>query len=92
MLTRDDAAGAYTLDIEDGAQARANFRKRGDVIAITHTEVPAHLEGRGHGSALMAAVLADVRARGEKVQPLCSFARAYMRGHPETQDLLAAQD
>ena len=88
-IVRDEARGRYELPLGGGDSAVAVFHKRGDALAITHTEVPAHLEGRGHGSALMAAVLADVRARGEKVQPLCSFARAYMRRHPETQDLLA---
>ncbi|MBK9082314.1 MAG: N-acetyltransferase [Rhizobiales bacterium] len=88
-IVRDEARGRYELPLGSGDIAVAVFHKRGGALAITHTEVPAHLEGRGHGSALMAAVLTDVRARGEKVRPLCSFARAYMRRHPETQDLLA---
>lgn len=86
---RDDAAGTFTLELADGGKAFANFRKRGDALVVTHTEVPSRLEGRGHGSALMRALLDDVRARGEKVVPLCSFALAYMRRHPETKDLLA---
>lgn len=86
---RDDAAGTFTLDLDGGGKAFAHFRMRGDTLVLTHTEVPVHLEGRGHGSALMRAILDDVRARGEKLVPLCSFAVAYMRRHPETQDLLA---
>lgn len=89
MLTRDDAAGTYTLDIGDGATAFAHFRMRGETLVLTHTEVPVHLEGRGHGAALMRAILEDVRARGEKIVPLCSFALDYMRRHPDASDLLA---
>lgn len=89
MLTRDDAAGTYTLNIGEDAKAFARFRMRGDTLVLVHTEVPVHLEGRGHGSALMRAILEDIRARGEKVVPLCSFALDYMREHPETQNLLA---
>lgn len=89
MLNRDDASGTYTLDLGGGASAFASFRKRGDTLVITHTEVPAHLEGRGHGSALMKAIVDDVRAHGEKIVPLCSFALAYMRRRPEAETLLA---
>lgn len=88
-LRRDDARGVYELPLEGDAVGLAVFRKQGDVLAITHTETPPHLEGRGYGSALMKAMLDDVRARGEKVRPLCSFARAYMQRRPETHDLLA---
>ena len=88
-LHRDDERGTFTLDLGDGASAYATFRKRGDAVVITHTEVPRRLEGRGHGSALMKAILDDVRARGEKVVPLCSFALAYMRRRPEDAALLA---
>jgi hypothetical protein len=88
-VIRNDAASRYELALEDGALALAVFRKRGEALAITHTEVPERFEGRGYASQLMKGVLDDVRARGEKVEPLCSFAAAYMRRHPETQDLLA---
>jgi predicted GNAT family acetyltransferase len=37
----------------------------------------------------MKAILDDVRGRGEKVVPLCSFALAYMRRRPKDAALLA---
>jgi hypothetical protein len=88
-LSRDDAAGRYEMTLEGGRIGFANFRMRGDVVMITHVEVPRALEGKGHASALMKAILADIRARRQTVMPLCSFANAYMRRHRETQDLLA---
>ncbi len=87
-LTRDDAGGRYELDLGDGEVAIALFRRQGEALAITHTEVPPHLEGRGHGSALMRAVTDDIRARGEKMRPLCSFARAFARRHADVADLI----
>lgn len=54
---------------------------------ITHTEVdPAH-EGKGVGSALTKFALDDLRARGEKVMPICPFVVAYLQRHPEYADL-----
>ena len=35
------------------------------------------------------ATLENIRARGLKVVPRCSFVRAYMRGHREFDDLIA---
>lgn len=87
-LRRDDARGRYEFDLDGGETAIALFRKQGEALAITHTETPAHLHGRGHGSALMRAVVDDIRARGEKLRPLCSFARDWLRRHPDDADLV----
>jgi hypothetical protein len=47
------------------------------------------MEGEGVGTRLVAGALEDVRARGLKVEPLCSFVRHYMETHPDTNDLRA---
>lgn len=70
------------------ARAVAEYRLSEGAITFTHTEVPKALEGRGLGKALVLAGLAAARERGLKVRPTCSFFAAYMRGHPETHDLL----
>ncbi len=58
-------------------------------MSITHTGVALKLQGRGIAAALVRAALDHVAAAGWKVRPLCSYARAYMRRHPETAALLA---
>jgi hypothetical protein len=57
-------------------------------LVITHTGVPASLEGRGMGSSLARAGLDYARQKGLMVVPLCSFIAGYIRKHPEFQDLL----
>jgi predicted GNAT family acetyltransferase len=37
----------------------------------------------------MAGVVADARARGLKITPLCGYAAAWLRRHPDAADLLA---
>ncbi|ODU09616.1 MAG: GNAT family N-acetyltransferase [Rubrivivax sp. SCN 71-131] len=64
------------------------YRREGDLVLITHTEVPVMLEGRGIAAALVQATLGWARAQGLRVRPLCSYVVAYMRRHPQTQDLL----
>jgi len=64
------------------------YRRQGDVLLFTHTEVPVALEGRGIAAALVQAALDWARAEGLRVRPLCSYVATYMRRHPQTQDLL----
>lgn len=73
----------------DGELCVADYRLAGDVMVMTHTEVPYRLEGRGIAATLVAAALAHAREQNLKVQPACSYVRTYMRRHPETHDLLA---
>jgi hypothetical protein len=75
--------------VVEGRTCVADYRLADGVIAITHTEVPPPLEGRGIAGELVQALLDHARAQGLKVRPLCSYARAYMRRHPATASLLA---
>jgi len=73
----------------DGQICIADYRLADGVMAMTHTYVPANLEGRGIAAALVAAALAYAREHRLKVDPLCSYVRVYMQRHVDTQDLLA---
>ena len=87
-LRHNTALNRYEFDVE-GGEALAFYRLADGVMTFTHTEVPAHLRGRGLGSRMMQAVLQDVRAQGLKVVPRCSFVSSYITRHPEFSDLLA---
>jgi predicted GNAT family acetyltransferase len=88
---RDNPAqNRFEMDIGDRL-AVANYRLAPGVVTIFHTEVPADVEGRGHGSALVKGTLDLIRARADKVAPRCGFVRAFIARHPEYKDLMAAQ-
>jgi predicted GNAT family acetyltransferase len=70
-----------------GGTAIATYRRAGDVLIVPHTEVPPELEGRGYGSALVKGVLDHARAQGLKVRPACPFVAAYLRRHPDYEDV-----
>ncbi len=72
----------------DGLLCVADYRLADGVMRIYHTEVPGALEGHGIAGELVQAALAYATANGLKVEPRCSFARSYMRRHPETRALL----
>ena len=75
--------------VVDGARAELEYRLDAGVMTITHTSVARAIEGRGIAAALTQAALAHARAHGWKVRPACSYARSYMRRHPDTSVLLA---
>ena len=77
----------FELEV-DGVVAFSVYRRKPGVVTFVHTEVPAALEGRGVGSKLAQGALEMVRARGEKVIADCPFIAAYIKRHPEFQDLL----
>jgi predicted GNAT family acetyltransferase len=86
---RDDVERhRFEIDLGDGSFAFAEYNLIPGKIMFTHTEVPEAHEGQGLGSALIRFGLAEARARGLQVIPICPFFAAYMQRHPETQDLL----
>lgn len=73
----------------DGAVCELDYSLTGAVMTITHTGVPPAVGGRGIAAALVAAAFATARAEGWKVMPACSYAAAWIRRHPEYEDLRA---
>lgn len=80
--------GRFETTVE-GLRCEVDYQLDGDLMRITHTGVPTALEGRGIAAALVVHALSWARAQGRRVQPLCSYVQAYVRRHPEWQDLLA---
>lgn len=91
-ITREDGErrGAYRAKAEGHAQAgELTYQKSGDVLVADHTYVPDELRGMGVAAKLVDALIADARAEGTKIKPLCSYVVTAFRRHPEWQDLLA---
>jgi hypothetical protein len=79
-----DNAERHRFELDaDGHIAFSNYKREGSVITFMHTKVPAALNGRGIGSALVRGALDLARAQGLKVKALCPFVQAYLDKHPE---------
>ena len=88
VLEDGEGKGRYVYRA-DGAEAQMTFSKAGArLVIIDHTEVPDAFRGRGVGQALVARGVADARAAGKRIIPLCPFAAAQFRKHPEWADVL----
>jgi len=86
---RDNTAAHRFELVVDRHLSFSDYTLDGNVITFTHPIVPPALEGHGVASRLISGALAQVRARGLKVRPVCKFVKAYIERHPEWQDLLA---
>lgn len=86
----DAKGGRYVIALADGQEAEMTYRRRGDqVIVIDHTFVPPSARGRGLAEKLVKRGVADARATGVKIVPLCSYAAVQFRRHSEWADLQA---
>jgi predicted GNAT family acetyltransferase len=58
------------------------------LIIVDHTGVPDSLRGQGVGQALAEHVVAEARAKGFRIVPLCPFLRGQYDRHPEWADVM----
>jgi len=91
MIEREDgpSGGVYRMRL-DGHVAEMTFSRAGErLIIVDHTEVPRALRGRGVGESLVRHAVEEARRGGTRIFPLCPFAAAQFRKHPELQDVLS---
>ena len=72
----------------NGQTGYISYQERDNTLIYDHTIVPQSLGGRGVGSALVKRALDFAHEHDKKVIPQCSFVSAYIKKHPEYQDLL----
>ena len=86
---RHDAAHHRFVTEVDGHTAYVEYEPGDSAIAITHTIVPQEIGGRGIAGQLVRAAALLARNEGLRVDPICSYADAWMRKHPEFDALRA---
>ena len=105
MAAMADRADGADVEVRDNPEMRRYEATVGDRLAGTavydaqpgalvfiHTVVLPRWEGRGVGGRLARAALDDVRARGLRAVPRCPFIAAWIRRHPEYEDLVPPED
>ena len=74
----------HRLELEvEGNIAFIEYKLDGDTLFLIHTEVPAALEGKGAGSAIVQKALQYAKANNYKIVPLCPFVQSYLKRHKE---------
>lgn len=88
VAVRDNADAKRFEATVEGKVAFAEYNRMEGGIVLTHTEVPAELEGRGIASQIFETVIAEMRARNQKVIPVCPVFALYLKRHAEAHDVV----
>lgn len=89
-LAHDESRSRYELRMDGRVAGQALYRREGDQVRFTHTEIEPGHEGQGLGSRLAAYALDDVKARGLKALPQCKFIAGYIaRNEKDYGELVA---
>ena len=84
-----EAEHIYYKNEQGRMAAEVTFHQRSDrAMSIDHTYVSPELRGQRAADKLLAAAAKRFRQRELKVVPVCSYAVAWFRDHPEEADLL----
>ncbi|MEM8632867.1 MAG: GNAT family N-acetyltransferase [Pseudomonadota bacterium] len=85
-----DTKGRYVATVAgvEGA-GELTLSKVSDALVIAdHTAVPDSMRGMGVARALVEHLIAEARAKGFRIVPLCPYVRAQSQKHPEWNDVI----
>ncbi|MEO1563306.1 MAG: GNAT family N-acetyltransferase [Pseudomonadota bacterium] len=84
-----DTKARFVYSENGGPEAELTFSKAGpEMIIIDHTGVPDAYRGQGVGLRLVSRAVEKARKNNWKILPLCPFAAAQFKRHPEWADVL----
>jgi predicted GNAT family acetyltransferase len=85
----NDKKGLLYIEKNEVVSAEMTYSKAGkSLIVIDHTEVNELFKGIGLGLILVEAAVNYARINEIKIMPLCPFAKAMFKKHPEFKDVL----
>jgi predicted GNAT family acetyltransferase len=86
-FTDNTAQRRYELAV-DGHTAYADYRRDGATVFINYVFAPEELRGTGAAGRLMQDIVERARGEDLKIVPICGYAVAWLRKHPEYKDLI----
>lgn len=75
----------------NGLLSKLDYLQDKDTFVITHVGVHPELRGQGVAGKLTKAGLEFAKAKSLRVIPMCSYATAYIRRHPQYAELTKYQ-
>jgi hypothetical protein len=84
-------ASRYELFLDGRLIGLADYRVRGDVVVIPHTQIDPELQGQGLGAVLVRGALDHVRRTGRTVVAQCWYVARFVEENPDYEDLLDKQ-
>ena len=85
----NEAKKRFELQLEGHTAFIEYILAQGDIMFLTHTEVPATLAGKGVGSEIVEKALNYLKDHKYTLAPLCPFVAKYLTKHQEWKSILA---
>ena len=85
VISHDSIGHRFTVEVE-GIPAQLDYTLADGVMTITHTRVPPAIGGRGIAGELTRTALDTARNSGWSINPVCSYAAAYVAKHSPEGD------
>jgi predicted GNAT family acetyltransferase len=89
-VTDNHALSRYEIEVNGELAGFSVYQRRGDMLIFTETVVEPRFRGRGIGSRLVAAALADAERRKLRVMPRCPFIQDFLRLQPDPRTAVEA--
>lgn len=86
-IRHNDKESQFQTEVEGKTAYAAYDLEEPNRIVFTHTIVPDELSGRGIANQLVKAALEHAREKKLTVVPQCSFVAAFIKRHPEYEEL-----
>lgn len=88
-VTRNDEAGRYEITVDGELAGFTEFVDHDRQRIFPHTELDEAFSGRGLSSVLVRQALADTRAAGQRIVPICPLVARYIsKHHDEVGDIV----
>jgi predicted GNAT family acetyltransferase len=87
-IFNDGEVSAYVISVDGERVGKAEYLVRDGRHVFFHTEVNEDYAGSGLASRLVQHALDDVRSQQGQIVPLCPYVSAYIRRHPEYENLV----
>jgi uncharacterized protein len=84
---RQVTSGRFELE-ENGQIAYLEYKLAGNILELSHTEVPEALRGKGFSAELAHTAFEYARENHLRVDIVCPQAARYLQSHPEYESLL----
>ncbi|MER5965282.1 GNAT family N-acetyltransferase [Streptomyces sp. NPDC002057] len=87
VVRRVDDRHRYEILVDGRRAGLTAYRDRDDRRVFFHTEIDDAYAGRGLASVLVEQALADVRASGKRIVPICPYVAKFLTKHGEFADI-----
>lgn len=87
VVERADAARQYEILVDGQRAGLTAYRDLGVQRVFFHTEIDEAFAGQGLATQLVQQALADVRASGKRIVPICPYVAKFLKRHDEFADI-----